>query len=74
MYSVFQNSEESSWNSFLLDYASREQIYHFIHLALRNTSENVIDYFTGVKLMTVTVITVIPIWRMWNQVRIFFVD
>jgi hypothetical protein len=30
--------------------------------------------FTGVKLMTVTVITVIPRWRTWNQVRIFFVD
>ena len=29
---------------------------------------------TGVKLMTVTVITVIPRWRTWNQVRIFFVD
>ena len=27
---------------------------------------------TGVKLMTVTVITVIPRWRTWNQVRIFF--
>jgi hypothetical protein len=30
--------------------------------------------FTGVKLMTVTVIMVIPRWRMWNQVRIFFAD
>ena len=29
---------------------------------------------TGVKLMTVTAITVIPRWRMWNRVRIFFVD
>ena len=29
---------------------------------------------TGVKLMTVTAITVIPRWRTWNQVRIFFVD
>jgi hypothetical protein len=26
-----------------------------------------------VKLMTVTAITVIPRWRTWNQVRMFFV-
>ena len=36
------------WNSFLLETANRDQIYHFIHLTLRlfsrNTSENVIDY------------------------------
>jgi hypothetical protein len=25
---------------FVRDYASRDKIYHFIHLALRNTSEN----------------------------------
>jgi hypothetical protein len=30
--------------------------------------------FTGVKLMTVTAITVIPRWRTWNRVRIFFVN
>jgi hypothetical protein len=37
IYIVFQNWEESSWNSlgFLLDYVSRDQIYHFIHLTLR---------------------------------------
>jgi hypothetical protein len=29
---------------------------------------------TGVKLVTVTAITVIPRWRTWNRVRIFFVD
>ena len=39
IYIVFQNWEESSWNSFFArDYASRDQIYHFIHLALRNTT------------------------------------
>ena len=30
--------------------------------------------FTGVNLMTVTAIMVIPRWRTWNQVRMFFVD
>jgi hypothetical protein len=34
----------------------------------------VTTWFTGVKLMTVTVIAVIPRWRTWNQVRIFFVN
>jgi hypothetical protein len=29
---------------------------------------------TWVKLITVTVITVIPRWRTWNQARMFFVD
>ena len=29
---------------------------------------------TGVKLMTITVITVIPRWRTWNRLRIFFGD
>jgi hypothetical protein len=46
----FQNWEESSWNSifFARDYASRDQIYHFIHLTLRlfstPTVADVIDY------------------------------
>ena len=38
LYIVFQNWEESSWNRFLLETTSRDQIYHFIHLALRNTT------------------------------------
>jgi hypothetical protein len=33
-----------------------------------------IHYTLGVKLMTITAITVIPRWRTWNRVRIFFVD
>ena len=36
IYIVFQKWEESSWNSiFLLEIASRDQIYLFIHLTLR---------------------------------------
>jgi hypothetical protein len=31
LYIVFQNWEESSWNRFLLETTSRDQIYHFIH-------------------------------------------
>ena len=40
IYIVFQNWEESSWNSFLLETANRDQIYHFIHLTLRLFSRN----------------------------------
>jgi hypothetical protein len=31
-------------------------------------------FITGVKLMTVAVITVIPRWRTWNQVKKKIVD
>jgi hypothetical protein len=41
LYTVFQNYEESSWNNFLLETASRDQIsrtsasyYHFLALSL----------------------------------------
>ena len=46
LYIVFQNWEESSWNSFLLETASRDQIYHFIHLALRNTTVRVLNHMS----------------------------
>ena len=33
-----------------------------------------LSIITGVKLMTVIAITVIPRWQTWNRVIIFFVD
>ena len=49
-------------------------VYPPLLLPNKTDCHNITEIFTGVKLMTITVITVIPRWRTWNQVRIFFVD